>query len=72
LADRLPNLSKQELNQMTSLVRDISHTRFYKEVTEEGKVDGKIEQLKEMLGEGAISQEYYDRKMKGLLEAKKS
>jgi predicted transposase YdaD len=59
---------------MTSLTFDIKHTRFYKEVSEEsrregrreGEFTGQLKLLRNMLNEGLISQETFDRKMKEL------
>jgi hypothetical protein len=45
---------------MTSLAQNIRHTNLYKDV--------RIEQLHEQLAERAISQEYFDRKVKELEE----
>lgn len=70
LAVTMPDVSEKELKHMTTLVRDIRHTRFYKDVTEEsrreGKTTGRLKQLREMLDEGAISQEYFDKKVNDL------
>jgi predicted transposase YdaD len=70
LTQSLPDLSKKELKQMTSLTFDIKHTRFYKEVSEEsrreGEFTGQLKLLRNMLNEGLISQETFDRKMNAL------
>jgi predicted transposase YdaD len=67
---------------MSSLVFDISHTRFYKDVEDrvgekakqegkqEGEFTGKLKLLQEMLDEGTISQETFDRKVEALKNLK--
>jgi predicted transposase YdaD len=84
LANSLPNLSEKELTKMTSLAHDISHTRFYKDVLQKGKAEGKAEgreegllkgkivQLQELLDEGAITQEFFDLKVRKLKEQEPS
>jgi predicted transposase YdaD len=73
---------------MISLAHDISHTRFYKDVLQKGKTEGraegreegkaegllkgKIEQLQELLDEGAITQEFFDLKVRKLKEQEPS
>lgn len=57
---------------MTTLVRDIRHTRFYKDVVEENRprieLSSGLKLLRRMLDEGGISQDYYDRKVAELQE----
>jgi predicted transposase YdaD len=81
LVKNLPDISEKELIEMTSLVQDISHTRFYKEVSEKFLQEGlerglergiqkslneSIQVLQEMLDEGLISKETYESKVKVL------
>jgi predicted transposase YdaD len=57
---------------MTSLVHDISHTRFYRDVIQKGEkrgeITGRVKQLRELLEEGSISKDLFDLKVKQLKE----
>jgi hypothetical protein len=66
LVNCLPDITKKELKDMTSLAQNIRHTQFFKDVAEEVWPDHQLKLLQEQLEEGVISREYFDRKVKEL------
>jgi hypothetical protein len=52
--------------------KNIRHTQLYKDVAEEVRPDHQLKLLQELLAEGGISQEYFDRKVRELKEDRPS